>query len=580
MRTIAGISFRSNRQKGSALALTMVMSAIALAVLAGAMAWSSGSTRLTDRSIQYSRAVEGAEAATEKAVGHIFHDFLYGGSILVNNSLDEYRKKTIPTTADSAYWSGWEFSDAKGNVGQTSVEAGDASKYVVLNSTYSGLHGYLTTYNVTSHARDTAAYSGGSLKSVTAGVFQEVKLETIPIFQFAMYSSGDMEISCGQPLDIAGRVHANGMLYVEPDNKMTFESAVTAVQDILFQRNPLDPRGTTPNGAEPVYVNPDEKQAHVPSMSLPIGTTNSPEAVREIIEPPPPGGDTNAALAALRYYNKSQVIVEVSDSGTTVKSGTTTIPDAEVQKFVSTANSFWDAREQKTVAPVDIDVGALKTWSETSPELGKALGGIPLSSVYVYDHRNLANTQLNAVRVTNGKVLPVNGLTVSTGRPLYVQGDYNELSDANLGTGDTSQTRPASLVGDAITILSDGWTDKNSTQPVGSRVAMNTTVNAAFLTGVVETTKDHYSGGMENFPRFLETWGVIKFTYNGSMVKMFPSLYATAAWNNNGDIYGPPTRNWAYDVNFEDVNKIPPITPSLQKVIRGHWATVAAGTTP
>ncbi len=124
------------------------------------------------------------------------------------------------------------------------------------------------------------------------------------------------------------------------------------------------------------------------------------------------------------------------------------------------------------------------------------------------DSRALPGTSLGAVRVFNGTNLPPNGLTVATGRPLYVWGDYNELNTANLGTANTSATRPASLVGDAITILSDSWADANSTSPVGSRVASVTTVNAAFLTGVVDTTLGHYSGGMENFPRFLETWGL------------------------------------------------------------------------
>ena len=133
---------------------------------------------------------------------------------------------------------------------------------------------------------------------------------------------------------------------------------------------------------------------------------------------------------------------------------------------------------------------------------------------------------------------------------------------------------------DAITILSDNWSDANSTSPVGSRVAADTTVNAAFLTGVVETTLGHYSGGMENFPRFLETWGLANvFTYNGSMIKMFPSLYATNAWNNNGNIYDPPARNWAFDMNFRDPARLPPKTPSLLEVIRHQWAVLPPGQT-
>jgi hypothetical protein len=110
-------------------------------------------------------------------------------------------------------------------------------------------------------------------------------------------------------------------------------------------------------------------------------------------------------------------------------------------------------------------------------------------------------------------------------------------------------------------------------------VAAHTTVNAALLTGVVETTRGQYSGGMENFPRFLETWGPANtFTYNGSMVKMFPSLYATNVWGK-ANVYSPPKRNWAFDLNFNDAKKLPPLTPSLVKVFRGQWATVPPNTT-
>jgi hypothetical protein len=272
-----------------------------------------------------------------------------------------------------------------------------------------------------------------------------------------------------------------------------------------------------------------------------------------------------------------------SNTGITATSGRfnnflTPVPTNELAAFVSTANSFWDAREGKTVQPIDINIGQLTAWSLTNFSLRSALIGSNLTSVYVVDRRTLPGTSLGAVRVFNGLQLPVNGLTVATGRPLYVLGDYNQLNTANLGTTNTSTTRPASLVADAITILSDGWQDANSTRDVDSRNASPTTVNAAILTGAVDTTLGRYSGGMENFPRFLETWGLANaFTYNGSMIKMFPSLYATNHWNNNNDIYKPPKRNWAYDANFDDPTKLPPKPPSLLKVIRGHWATVPPG---
>jgi hypothetical protein len=124
--------------------------------------------------------------------------------------------------------------------------------------------------------------------------------------------------------------------------------------------------------------------------------------------------------------------------------------------------------------------------------------------------------------------------------------------------------------------LSTNWIDARSALARVARPAAPTTVNAALLTGVVETTLGQYSGGMENFPRFMETWGAANvMTYNGSMVRMFPSAYATNAWGK-ADVYTPPARNWAFDHNFDDANKLPPLTPNLVKVIRGQWATVPA----
>ena len=126
---------------GSALMLTMIMSAIALALLAGAMSWSASSTRLTYRSIQYNQSVAAAEAATEKVVSHINQDFLSGGESLVSNNLSFYRQNTVPASSDAAYWNTWQFDDGNGNIGQTYVQRLPGTSYIVADSVYAGLNG-------------------------------------------------------------------------------------------------------------------------------------------------------------------------------------------------------------------------------------------------------------------------------------------------------------------------------------------------------------------------------------------------------------------------------------------------------
>ena len=399
MKTIA--SSHEQARTGSALALTMVMTGIALAILASAMTWSANSARLTHRSIQQTRSVAAAEAATEKVLSRITQDFLSGGEKLVGLNMTSYQQ-TVPLASDSPFWSDWEFNDAAGNIGHTYVQRGMASNFVALGSTYAGLRGYVTTYTIVAHARET-----GTSQDVVAGVLQDVQLARIPVFQFAMYSSGDMEISCGQPFTINGQVHANKRLFVEPSSDLTFKSYVTAVTDILFARHPDDSRSAP--GGTVVYQVP--KETPVAAMTLPIGTTNSPEAIREIIQPPPAGEDPNSPLGRLRYYNQADMIIVVSNSGVSATSGrfnnfSTLIPTSEVAAIVTTTNSFRDAREGKVVQPIDIDVGALTQWSKVNSSLRPALGARDVSSVYVVDYRTLAGTNWAPFALATASIFP------------------------------------------------------------------------------------------------------------------------------------------------------------------------------
>lgn len=566
-------------ESGNALIMTIIMTAVALAILAAAMTWSESSARLTHRVIQYNDSVAAAEAATETVIGTMTRDYLYGGENLVMDNLNagNYQASTVPSVSDSPYWGTWQFDDGNGNLGKTYVQRTAAAIYTNLNSSYAGLQGFVSTYAVVSHAQNNA-----SIQTVNAGVYQEIQLASIPIFQFAMYSSDDMEVSCGQPLVVAGPVHSNGSIYVEPDSLLTFESGVTAVVSNIFGREPLDTRA--PPAGSVVYAQPQLKLAPVQALNLPIGVSNTPDAIREIIEPPPPGESPTSAMGRLRYYNLCDMIITATNAGLgiVVTSGqynnfATVVPTNEWKNFITLANSFSDAREGKTVMPIDINVGALTAWNLTNQSLSRVLLGSNVTAVYVMDLRTLPANELGAVRVYNGLQLPPSGLTVATGRPLYVWGDYNETNSAYLGTTNTSATRPASLAADAITFLSDAWKDANSTATLSSRVAASTTVNAALLAGEVETTLGNYSGGMENFPRFLESWGSANVsTYNGSMIKMFPSLYATNVWGQ-ANVYDPPARNWGFDANFNSSLGLPPKTPAMQQVIREQWATVTPG---
>ena len=194
----------------------------------------------------------------------------------------------------------------------------------------------------------------------------------------------------------------------------------------------------------------------------------------------------------------------------------------------------------------------------------------------------MTGSTLPAVRVVNGQQLFSSyGLTISTPQPLYVYGDLNTTTNGTVfskALGDTINTRPCGLMADAITVLSTNWSDSNSlartadTTPA-ARTPVATYINAATLEGIVQSTNSNYSGGVENFLRLLEDLEQHHpLTYNGSIVVLFPSIYATNKWITPGTYYNAPTRNWGFDTKFNQQSGLPPLTPQSKAVIRGQWS--------
>ena len=250
----------------------------------------------------------------------------------------------------------------------------------------------------------------------------------------------------------------------------------------------------------------------------------------------------------------------------------------------ATNTTFYDYREGKTVQAVELNVGALTNWIfGTNGSLDNTLtytyATHNIDSVYVYNNAPADSSDLPAVRVANGSVLPTpNGLTVATPQPIYVLGNYNASgSSLNNGTN-VVNAAPAAFIGDAVTVLSTNWNDSyTSGTGLSSRPAANTTINAATFEGIVESTHigstKYYSGGVENFLRMLEDWTGDTLTYNGSIVVMFDSRYATNYWQQTGNYYNPPTRTWGFDINFsQGQNQLPPISPQVKTLVPTGWS--------
>jgi hypothetical protein len=203
------------------------------------------------------------------------------------------------------------------------------------------------------------------------------------------------------------------------------------------------------------------------------------------------------------------------------------------------------------------------------------------------------------VRLINGSVLPgvydsttptnTKGFTFASENGVYVKGNYNATGVSVSGSSavtppenyspqNTANHIPAAIAADAIVILSNNWNDANSfANPFNraNRIASDTVVRFAMLSGDPITGLSTFyqpsyfgqlNGGVINFKRFLEDWYGRRLNYTGSLINLYNSR------NNNGFIkccnivYRPPTRDWAFDTSFLNVNRLPPGTPYIYSI--------------
>lgn len=560
---------RPHNQSGShayALVLVMVFMGIGTLLLAGVMDWISTRSRLVQRNHTFQSALAASEAAADKALNAMTVDFMEAGEAEVYGRLDKYRRM-VPEKSESRAWDKVDFFDALGNNDRLTIERISAWAYGPLGTKYTGLKGFHASYRLTGGAR-LESLPGVYVSTL---VQHDLQLASIPVFGLQVYSAMDLEICPAANFNFQGRVHCNGNLYLDPDTyTLYFRDHVTAAAEIVQDKHPEDPV-SRPGGRITYYKERDRGAKH---LKLPLGTIHTPGTLRCLVEMPPRSEKADSALGQQRFYNKTDLIVTVEDKATRATSGEyngfrQTIPALIVNAFLSTNQSFYDKRESRTVQVVDLDIKSLIA----QMGLLKLYLGRDLRSVYIANLRTNTPGTINGVRVVNGETIPTTGLTIATASPLYVRGHFN--SDLTYrGTTNTSRAHPAALVADAITVLSSNWDDEHSQEPLASRPAANTTINAAIITGMVPTGGGFYSGGYENSLRLLENWTGQRLNFNGSMAFFYYSVVANSPWGALDDVYTPPTRIFAFDGNFLNENKLPPGTPELRTVLRAKYTVL------
>jgi hypothetical protein len=203
------------------------------------------------------------------------------------------------------------------------------------------------------------------------------------------------------------------------------------------------------------------------------------------------------------------------------------------------------------------------------------------------------------------------GFTVTSENPIYVQGDYNFSSTGYAdSTGDYDAFPlchvPASVEGDTVTLLSNNWTPgaqsgfssgdassfasptwKSSPQTTGCNLPTpaRCATTTYYRTAVMAGKTNHFpayngttalltwgapdtgtDGGVHNFLRYVEDWGNSTLNYLGSMASFYISRQGTGIYKCCVTVYSPPTRNYWFDTDFQNIEKLPPGTPRFTDV--------------
>lgn len=221
---------------------------------------------------------------------------------------------------------------------------------------------------------------------------------------------------------------------------------------------------------------------------------------------------------------------------------------------------------------------------------------VPPDRAAVVDHRYYRR----GVRLINGTVIPgrydsatasnTRGFSFASENGVYVKGNYNTTGVSSVpSTGNTAFSSylpfntathiPASIVADAVTILSNNWNDAQSfASPYdeGNRIGTTTQMRFAMIAGDTlanrATTPNQggispkLNGGVHNFKRFLERWTGNRLDYTGSLINLYNSHNNNGSFKCCNTVYDPPIRNWVFDSTFLDPARLPPGTPFFQYV--------------
>ena len=327
---------RARGERGTAMVIAMLVLMLLTVFVAASLSRVTNDAVISGNTFCHSLAFYAAQAGLEK---------------MSRNFSQVFTSKTAITPTESAAIRADEPTLPNFDFDQeiTKLNAGPPTVSAIPEGPFAGLISLRDSWKLDVTARGAC----GSDVKVTRTFYNHL----VPIFQFAAFYESDMEFFPGGTMQIAGRVHTNGNLYVDGSD-LHFGSAVTAANEIVVD---VARNGTAPYYAPNVWVTDGsggEKQvtdgsvnngpdvtnsdsdvpngsvntgwesfrarfnenlvAHAPRLQLPLQVDGTDPV--EIIKR---GRATDTEVVASgRYYNKACIRVSLDDSQSRLPGGT------------------------------------------------------------------------------------------------------------------------------------------------------------------------------------------------------------------------------------------------------------------
>lgn len=234
-----------------------------------------------------------------------------------------------------------------------------------------------------------------------AGMKKRVTIDYIPLYQFAIFYEGDLELHPGPAMDVRGRVHTNQDLYLSAVNDLKIHERVTTAgyfyrwtyengqnADIFIKDNNGVFRGmkgdNNPNDGNDWLDSLDENWLPESIDRWAGGLRDAHHGILPINPPLPPGAETmtmvqraaagdDPALASVKFENKADLLILGDPGQPSTINGYIRDSDGELvainQQYVTPGHpnsfisigEFFDGQQMTVVKTLDLDMGKLNS---------------------------------------------------------------------------------------------------------------------------------------------------------------------------------------------------------------------------